>query len=178
MLEKRDPIVVEAAGVTEAGLDREFTPYHCPRCGIQLDDRGAPSDCMLRCPNCGRPSVPPSQYRRRIVARPRSSHTTIDDVDAEIERPRKIGLLRILLWIVVSGLAGAIASVFMGSVFDTDAAVSNLAGLVTWVAVLLLLAIPRRKRRLQIDRTLQKSTQANRDSERKADLDRSNRREA
>lgn len=178
MLEKRDPIVVEAAGVTEAGSDREFTPYHCPRCGIELDDRGAPSDCMLRCPNCGRPSVPPSQYWRRIVARPRSAQAPGNQLDDDEERPRKISPLRILLWIVVSGLTGAIASVFMGSVFETDAAVSNLAGFVTWVAVLSLIAIPRRKRRKPRDRALYQAKQGNRDSEREPDLDQSSGSEA
>jgi uncharacterized Zn finger protein (UPF0148 family) len=173
VLEKAESVDVGGAAAAEAGSPFEFMPYHCPRCGIELDDRGSPSDCMLRCPNCGRPSSPPSQYRRRIVTRTRSSRPAAHQLDEEEEKPRKVGPLRVLLWIAISGLSGVIAAAFMGSVFQTDSAMSNLAGLVTWVAVLLLFAIPRRKRRKPRDRAVQIANRTEPEVERDADIDRS-----
>lgn len=39
--------------------------YSCPGCGAELEAGNEPSPSWLRCPNCGRPSLPPDELVRR-----------------------------------------------------------------------------------------------------------------
>lgn len=44
--------------------------YRCPRCQAILEARGGLSQGWVRCPSCGRPSLPPETMRSPAVARP------------------------------------------------------------------------------------------------------------
>lgn len=123
--------------------------YRCPRCQTQLEAGPRQTDSWLRCPKCGRPSLPPA-FSRIIPPAPAPAEgdvVFIGDFDRLNAIPPALPSSPAVTstWRVVF-LAGLLicASLLIFSLLDQDALKASIFGIGALVC-LGFLAIPRRR---------------------------------